>query len=61
VIDRSQRSAFADADYPAAEVFLLSAIPRMMHLEPSLRTTTSHADAQAMIMAFLDDVERKNS
>jgi AcrR family transcriptional regulator len=44
---------------PAAAVFLLSAVPRMMHLEQSLGTTTGHTDARAMIEAFLDRVEPK--
>jgi AcrR family transcriptional regulator len=44
---------------PAAAVFLLSAIPRMMHLEQSLGTATGHTEARAMIDAFLDRVEPK--
>jgi AcrR family transcriptional regulator len=46
---------------PAAAVFLLSAVPRMMHLEQSLGTVTGHADARAMIEAFLDRVEPETS
>jgi AcrR family transcriptional regulator len=45
---------------PAAAVFLLSAVPRMMHLEQSLGTATGHADVRAMIEAFLDRVEPKS-
>jgi AcrR family transcriptional regulator len=45
---------------PAAAVFLLSAVPRMLYLEQSLGTVTGHTDARAFIEAFLDRVEPEN-
>jgi hypothetical protein len=46
-----------DALSPAAMVFLLSAIPRMIHLEETFGTVTGHADAAALVQRFLDRVE----
>jgi AcrR family transcriptional regulator len=42
---------------PAAVLFLLSAVPRMAHLEDSLGTSTGHAETFALIEEFLDRVE----
>lgn len=42
---------------PAAMLFILSAIPRMMHLEATLGTVTGHADTLAIIERFLDRIE----
>lgn len=42
---------------PAAVLFLLSCIPRMIHLEESLGTVTGHAEATALVERFLDRVE----
>lgn len=42
---------------PAALLFVLSAIPRMMHMEATLGTVTGHADTVAMIERFLDRIE----
>jgi AcrR family transcriptional regulator len=42
---------------PAAVLFLLSAIPRMIHLEESLGTVTGHTEATALVERFLDKVE----
>ncbi len=46
---------------PGAMLFLLSAIPRMMHLEESLGTVTGHSDTLMMIERFLDRVEPRSS
>jgi AcrR family transcriptional regulator len=52
----------ADTDVtPAALLFLLSAIPRMMHLEESLGTVTGHTDTVALVERFLDRVEPRSS
>jgi AcrR family transcriptional regulator len=45
---------------PAAALFLLSAIPRMMHLEEALGTVTGHRDAVALVERFLDRVEPRS-
>lgn len=42
---------------PAAVLFMLSAIPRMMHLETTLGTVTGHADTVAMVERFLNRIE----
>lgn len=42
---------------PAAVLFLLSCIPRMIYLEESLGTVTGHAEAIALVEHFLDRVE----
>jgi AcrR family transcriptional regulator len=42
---------------PTALLFLLSAIPRMMHLEDALGTVTGHAETLALVERFLDRVE----
>lgn len=42
---------------PAAVLFLLSCIPRMIYLEESLGTVTGHAEATALVERFLDQVE----
>ncbi len=42
---------------PDALLFLLSAIPRMMHLEASLGTITGHTDTLTLVEGFLDRVE----
>jgi hypothetical protein len=42
---------------PAAALFVLSALPRMMHLEATLGTATGHTDTLALIERFLDRVE----
>lgn len=46
---------------PAAMLFLLSAIPRMIHLEEALGTVTGHSDAVALVERFLDRVEPRSS
>lgn len=47
----------ADTTPPAAVLFLLSCIPRMVHLEESLGTHTGHTEAVGMVERFLDQVE----
>jgi AcrR family transcriptional regulator len=42
---------------PPALVFLLGAIPRMMHLEEALGTVTGHTETLALVQRFLDRVE----
>jgi AcrR family transcriptional regulator len=42
---------------PGAILFLLSAIPRMIHLEESLGTITGHTDTLTLVENFLDRVE----
>ena len=42
---------------PPALVFLLGAIPRMVHLEEGLGTFTGHAEAVALVERFLNRVE----
>ncbi|WP_106401463.1 TetR/AcrR family transcriptional regulator [Actinocorallia populi] len=42
---------------PAALLFLMSCIPRMMHLEESFGTFTGHAETVALVERFLDQVE----
>jgi len=42
---------------PTALVFLLGAIPRMVHLEEGLGTFTGHAEAFALVERFLNRVE----
>ena len=46
---------------PAAMLFLLSAIPRMVHLEERLGTFTGHAETITLIESFLDAVEPNRS
>lgn len=46
---------------PAGLLFLLSAIPRMMHLEDAIGTVTGHSDAVALVERFLDHVEPRSS
>ena len=46
---------------PGAILFLLSAIPRMMHLEESLGTVTGHTDTLTLVESFLDRVEPRSS
>jgi AcrR family transcriptional regulator len=46
---------------PGAMLFVLSALPRMMHLEATLGTVTGHEDTVAMIERFLDRVEPPTS
>jgi len=47
----------ADDLPPSAMVFLLGAIPRMMHFEEALGTFTGHAETVALVERFLDRVE----
>lgn len=42
---------------PAALLFLMSGIPRMIHLEETFGTFTGHTDAIALVERFLDRVE----
>ncbi|MFN8033916.1 MAG: TetR/AcrR family transcriptional regulator [Mycobacterium sp.] len=42
---------------PPALVFMLGAIPRMVHLEEGLGTFTGHAETIALVERFLDRVE----
>jgi AcrR family transcriptional regulator len=42
---------------PSALVFLLGAIPRMVHLEEGLGTFAGHAETVAVVERFLDRVE----
>ena len=46
---------------PGATLFLLSAIPRMLHLEDALGTVTGHADTLTLVERFLDRVEPQSS
>jgi AcrR family transcriptional regulator len=46
---------------PGAMLFLLSAIPRMMHLEDALGTVTGHTETLALVERFLDRVEPRPS
>jgi AcrR family transcriptional regulator len=46
-----------DALPPPALVFLLGAIPRMIHLEEGLGTFTGHAETVALVERFLDRIE----
>jgi len=46
---------------PAGLLFLLSAIPRMMHLEDAIGTLTGHSDTVALVERFLDRVEPLSS
>ncbi|NKY58804.1 hypothetical protein [Nocardia flavorosea] len=45
----------------SAVVFLLSAIPRMIHLEESLGAYTGHAEAVDLIERYLDRAEPKKA
>src|SRR6266508_73167 len=48
----------AEDDLPArAVLFLMSCIPRMVHVEESFGTFTGHAEAIALVEQFLDRVE----
>lgn len=48
----------AGQEIPAsALLFLMSAIPRMMHLEESLGTHTGHAEVVELVERYLDQVE----
>jgi hypothetical protein len=40
-------------------LFLLSCIPRMVHLEGALGTVTGHAETIGLVERFLDKVEPK--
>ena len=42
---------------PEAVLFLLSCIPRMVHLEATLGTVTGHNETVALVERFLDKVE----
>ncbi|WP_179475771.1 TetR/AcrR family transcriptional regulator [Mycolicibacterium vinylchloridicum] len=42
---------------PAAALFLMSCIPRMIHLEAGLGTRTGHSETTALVQRFLDRVE----
>lgn len=42
---------------PAALLFLMSSIPRMIHLEETFGTTTGHTETVALVERFLDRVE----
>lgn len=46
---------------PAGMLFLLSAIPRMMHLEDAIGTVTGHTETLALVERFLDRVEPRSS
>jgi AcrR family transcriptional regulator len=46
---------------PGAVLFLLSAIPRMVHLEDALGTVTGHTEALALVERFLERVEPRSS
>lgn len=46
---------------PEAFLFLMSCIPRMVHLEESFGTYTGHKEAIALVERFLDRVEPKPS
>lgn len=50
-----------DSVTPAALLFLMSGIPRMIHLEEAFGTFTGHADAIALVERFLDRVEPRTS
>ncbi|WP_280437714.1 TetR/AcrR family transcriptional regulator [Nocardia carnea] len=55
-----QRYRIGAHDVPAsAIVFLMSAIPRMIHLEESLGTFTGHVEVVDLIEKYLDQVEPK--
>ncbi|MEU1984570.1 TetR/AcrR family transcriptional regulator [Nocardia sp. NPDC019395] len=55
-----RRYRFGGHDVPAsAIVFLMSAIPRMIHLEESLGTFTGHVEVVDLIEKYLDQVEPK--
>jgi len=45
---------------PAALVFVLSAVPRMIHLEQAFGAHTGHAEAVALVERFLDRVEPRS-
>ena len=45
---------------PEALLFLMSAIPRMVHLEESFGTRTGHKEAIALVERFLDRVEPRS-
>lgn len=60
--DRWPSYGLDDTDItPAAALFVLSALPRMMHLESTLGTSTGHTDTLALIERFLDRVEPRPS
>jgi AcrR family transcriptional regulator len=46
---------------PAATLFLLSCIPRMIHFEKGLGTHTGHTEAIGLVERFLDRVEPPTS
>lgn len=46
---------------PAALLFLMSGIPRMIHLEETFGTFTGHTDAIALVERFLDRVEPRTA
>ncbi|MFE9321108.1 TetR/AcrR family transcriptional regulator [Nocardia sp. NPDC052278] len=46
---------------PAALLFLMSAIPRMAHLEETFGTYTGHAESIALVERFLDEVEPRTA
>jgi hypothetical protein len=45
---------------PEAVLFLLSCIPRMLHLEGTLGTVTGHAETIGLVERFLDKVEPRS-
>lgn len=56
--DKWAQYGLDDSEFtPAAMLFILSAIPRMMHLEATLGTVTGHADTLAIVERFLDRIE----
>jgi AcrR family transcriptional regulator len=61
-VRQAQLAAITDAGEryqlpPAALVFLLTAIPRMVGLEEAFGTTTGHQETIALIQRYLDEVE----
>lgn len=52
-----ERYGLEDTLPPAALVFLLSAVPRMIRLEASFGTSTGHAEVTALVEELLDRVE----
>jgi AcrR family transcriptional regulator len=51
------RYALGDMISPAALLFLMSSVPRMIRLEEGFGTSTGHAETIALVEEFLDRVE----
>ncbi len=57
-----ERYGLADNEIPpAAVVFLMSAVPRMIRLEEAFGTVTGHAEMIELVEKYLDEVEPQDT